>query len=98
MSAITREKKPWPAYVASFIINDMTGACKKRGLTVANCGVKPSDLGLLLSWNYDEFIDRKTARQCLEHMLDRAAEARVNVKEFMDWAAEYSREKLSVHC
>lgn len=87
-----RERKSWPSYVASFLINDMTGACKKRGLTVANCGVDPNDIGLLLHWNYEGYIDRKTARGCLEYMLDKAAE----VREFMDFAVDYARQNTKL--
>lgn len=67
-----REKKPWPSYVSSFLLNDMTGACKKRGTTVQDCGIAPATIGYLLHLNYEDHIDRKTARQSLDFMLDEA--------------------------
>ena len=68
----TREKKPWPSYVASFMINDMAGACKKIGVTVETCGVAPRDLTVILVLNYNDVIDRKTARLILGKLLDEA--------------------------
>lgn len=79
-----RAIKPWPAYVASFLLNDMTGACKRRGLTVATCGVDPSDVGYLLFLNWEGHIDRKTARASLEYMLDKAAE----MHDFLDFVSD----------
>lgn len=78
-----RALKPWPSYVASFLINDMTSACRRRGLTVPTCGIDPSHVGYLLQLNWEGHIDRKTARASLEFMLDRAAE----VREFLDYVA-----------
>ena len=66
------ERKPFPSFIANFLINDMTGACKKRGLTVVNCGICPNKIGLLLYLNYEEYINRKTVRECIGYMLDRA--------------------------
>lgn len=78
-----RPLKPWPSYVASFLLNDMTGACKRRGLTVPACGIDPAHIGYLVRLNWEGHIDRKTARASLEFMLDRAAE----VREFLSYAA-----------
>lgn len=78
-----RALKPWPSYVASFLLNDMTGACKRRGLSVPTCGIDPTHIGYLVRLNWEDHIDRKTARASLEYMLDRAVE----VREFMDYAA-----------
>ena len=76
-----REKKPWPSYVAAFLLNDMTGACKKRGVSINTCGVSPHEVRYLLELNYEDHIDRKTARQSLDYMLDKAAE----IREFVEW-------------
>jgi Asp-tRNA(Asn)/Glu-tRNA(Gln) amidotransferase B subunit len=76
-----RALKPWPSYVAGFLLNDMTGACKRRGLTVQTCGIDPADIGYLIRLNWEGHIDRKTARASLEFMLDHADEMR----EFLDY-------------
>ena len=39
------------SYVAKFLLNDMKGMCRKRGLEIEDCGVSPSDLGPLLMMN-----------------------------------------------
>lgn len=72
MKGEPRQQKPWPAYVAAFLLNDMQGACKKRGLTIDKCGIAPQDIQDLLRLNFDGHIDRKTARASLEFMLDKA--------------------------
>lgn len=65
-------KKSWPAFVASFMLNDMTGICRKRGVDVHNCGVSSEELQLLLRLNFDGHIDRKTTRETLQHMMGAA--------------------------
>ncbi len=71
-----RAPKPWPSFLASFLLNDMTGACKRRGLTVPTCGIDPAHLGYLLRLNWEGHIDRKTTRASVEFMLDQAAKIR----------------------
>jgi Asp-tRNA(Asn)/Glu-tRNA(Gln) amidotransferase B subunit len=78
--------------VTSFLLNDMQGALKKRGLTIADCGVNPADVGYLLELNYDGHIDRREARQSLEYMLDIAAE----VRGFMDYVI-YKMQPKAIH-
>lgn len=69
---MSREQKPWPAFVASFMLNDMAGMCKKRGVSVSDCGVSSEELQLLLRMNFDGHIDRKTTRETLQHMMGAA--------------------------
>ena len=90
MNNEVREKKPWPSYVASFLLNDMTGACKKRKTTFPECGISPFDISYLLQLNYDDHIDRKTARQSLEFMLDEVEKRRAEVADFL----EHVRQRL----
>jgi len=81
---IVREKKSWEAYVASFLINDFKGACKKKGLTIVDCGIYPNDISLLLRWNYEGYIDRKQVRECVDAMLNKTVE----LLDFVNWVKE----------
>jgi Asp-tRNA(Asn)/Glu-tRNA(Gln) amidotransferase B subunit len=63
-------RKPWPAYVAAFMSNDLRAALKRRGRTLADSGVSPAQVSLLLRLNYDGVIDRKMARATLDSMLE----------------------------
>lgn len=90
---VAREKKPWPSYVASFLLNDMAGACKRRGQTVETCGVSPYDVRYLLELNYDGHIDRRTARDSVEYMLDQHAKSMAAVNIVIGWITE----KINIH-
>lgn len=87
--------KPFPEYVASFLINDMDRACKQRGLTVSNCGIDPGQIGLLLQWNYDGVIDRRAAREWLEDMLDQAEEKKKRVHDFIEYVCNFMSANLT---
>lgn len=73
----------------------MDRACKRRGLTVSNCGIDPGQIGLLLQWNYDGSIDRRTVRDSLEYMLDRAEEDRRKIDEFLGYVCSFMSSKLT---
>ena len=85
-----RERKPWNSYVAAFLLNDMAGVLKRRGLTIATCGIPPETISYLLRLNYDDHIDRKTARASLEYMLDQAQ----TTQELIAWLAQQIKERL----
>ena len=84
MSIKNSTGKTYAQYLASFIANEMTRACKRRNLTVTTCGIPPHRLAELVKLNYDGHIDRKTAKQSLEFMLDREDV----VRELLDYIVE----------
>ena len=83
MNNEVREKKPWPQYVAAFLLNDMAGACKRRGMRIETCGIDPKTIGYLLQLNYDGHIDRKTARESLNYMLDIREKTKAELNDFI---------------
>ena len=85
-----RPKKPWPAFVASFMMNDMAGICRKRGLTVERCGIPAGELGYLLQLEYEGHIDRRDTRESVHYMLDRAAAVEAEVRDVMNFCVEYA--------
>jgi Asp-tRNA(Asn)/Glu-tRNA(Gln) amidotransferase B subunit len=62
-----------PQLIAKFILNDLAGILKKKGLTIERCPINPQDLRYALELMQEGHLERKDVRlwcveECEKHV------------------------------
>ena len=79
-----RPKKGWPAFVASFMLNDLKGIIRKFGFDDPHQALPPEQLRDILTLLYEGHIDRSIARNAVIWQIEKNQEAREFIKRAMD--------------
>ena len=87
-----RPKKPWPSFVANFMLNDLKGIIKKFGFDDPNDALSPEHLRDILALLYEGHIDRGDARKAVVWQIEKNQE----MIEFINWAMDRMTGRVAI--
>lgn len=67
---LTEEGKKMARWYAKFLLNDFQGLLRQAHKKIENCGITPTELGLVGSLMYYGFISRHTGKEIIKKWLN----------------------------